>query len=68
MICKDKIDCDLIQYFHDRKEKKGLAIEDRRPIRDKMKGLKGESLTLNPDLLHMQATIEGDNIGTFAQR
>lgn len=68
LIFKEEACCKVVRYLLKRKEKKGLAIEDRRPIRDKMKGLKGESLTLDPDLLHMQATIEGDNVGTFAQR
>ncbi len=51
LIYNEDIVCNGDRYFYKRKEKKGLAIEDRRPTGDKMKGLKGESLTLNPDLL-----------------
>lgn len=51
LIYKEEVDCDVERYFHKRKEKKGLVIEDRRPTGCKMKGLKGESLTLNPSLL-----------------
>ncbi len=68
LIYKESLADSAEQNFIKRKKKKGLAIGDRRPIRVKMKGLKGESLTLNPDLLHMQAAIESDNVGTFAHR
>ena len=33
----------MVRYLLKRKEKKGLAIEDRRPTRDKMKGQRGRA-------------------------
>ena len=47
------------------RKRKALRFGAVKPKGDTIKGLKGESLALNPDLLEVQTPVQRNDIGAF---